>query len=193
MAQPGGIQFHNALQSAFRLLKAIHAADNKTKARRTAEKSLIFSSELSAIAELQALLFLQLFGSSVTGNDVCIDIGSILNRRSIHEELLLLRSRVLSQQEQYQEIESVKKFISTKEDIISLNTYVSSVHTMVVKNAVRSELILDPFVKWHNEDVTANLKVVLSLLLNERLKVQSKEDVLNDDLFALLRFCRIGI
>lgn len=196
----------SSVKSALVLLQSLQRHGQFTSEKKKGKVYIntterVYINELTLISELQALLYIQLCSIDLQLNDniYTIDIDKILHTDSTHLKLMKLRkninlSKTADQTEQdifeKKNAEELKQIFNIE---LSKNmftkTFVQTNHNVKISNGIQySELV--PICTTYTSPVYAKTLVskLFDLLVKERLKIQTIEEILNDDCFSILRY-----
>lgn len=196
-----GKEVGRVFHAAIRLVQALqlakkHSRFNKKRSKIGAQSdSRMFNSELEALAELQALLSVMHYGSLDSVDRESFDIGPMLHAPSRHEELQHIRRTVQSTDTLDSTFtlppDSAFAHMTHKEDMMQIGDNASSSQRAEVVNPMPAVFAILPFTAqdWAPADVRVKVGILISILREQRSELQSREEMLNDDCFALLRYC----
>lgn len=176
----------NTFASAVRLLLALRMSAGMPKGSKQSARNSIntYSAEMSALSELQATLTLMIYGMSHGTSEPSIDVSDCLSAASLHEQLHQIRSLTHAPGEA-DAISAV--FMDSVRSKLELNSYIKSVHGLCIANPVPCADVVEPFLPCPESDRLRIVSSMAAVLRREREGVHSRQHLLNDDCFALLR------
>jgi hypothetical protein len=180
-------------------IRSSSSSSGSSSSSSSSSTSSVFATELSAVADLQAMLCVQEFSSASQqcGTVYSIDIAGMLDQPSSHERLLRLRKSVTAIDGRAVPTTTTTTATTTTTTTTTtattagkmcLSEAMPTTHSVSITNGIHFADITQPCSHWAiPSKATPQLHIVGSLLRTERSRVQSIEEMLNDDCFAILR------